>query len=100
MAMELAQVVASAQQGDKQAFYRLYQQFVPRVYAICWRLLANKQKAEDASQEVFIKVYRKIDTWKPTGGFLPWILRMIPDPSNPVSLRLQRLCCNGQSMQL
>ncbi|MFT5547623.1 RNA polymerase sigma factor, partial [Rheinheimera aquimaris] len=57
MAMEIAQAVAAAKEGDKKAFYQLYQQFVGRVYAICWRLLGNKQKAEDASQEIFIKVW-------------------------------------------
>ena len=73
MAVELAQVVASAQQGDKQAFYRLYQQFVPRVYAICWRLLANKQKAEDASQEVFIKVWQQLPLFRGDSSFATWL---------------------------
>lgn len=73
MATELAQAVASAQQGDKQAFYSLYQQFVPRVYAICWRLLANKQKAEDASQEVFIKVWQQLPLFRGDSSFATWL---------------------------
>lgn len=73
MAMELAQVVASAQQGDKQAFYSLYQQFVPRVYAICWRLLAHKQKAEDASQDVFIKVWQQLPQFRGDSSFATWL---------------------------
>ena len=75
--MELAQVVASAQQGDKQAFYSLYQQFVPRVYAICWRLLAHKQKAEDASQEVFIKVFESVHQFKGESAFSTWLYRIV-----------------------
>ena len=73
MAMEIAQAVAAAQKGDKQAFYYLYQQYVGRVYAICWRLLANKQKAEDASQEVFIKVWQQLPLFRGDSSFATWL---------------------------
>src|SRR5690606_7934758 len=73
MATELAQAVAAAKQGDKQAFYSLYQQFIGRVYAICWRLLANKQKAEDASQEVFIKVWQQLPQFRGDSSFATWL---------------------------
>ena len=73
MATELAQAVAAAKQGDKQAFYSLYQLFIGRVYAICWRLLANKQKAEDASQEVFIKVWQQLPQFRGDSSFATWL---------------------------
>ena len=73
MAMEIAQAVAAAKEGDKQAFYHLYQQFVGRVYAICWRLLGNKQKAEDASQEIFIKVWQQLPAFRGDSSFATWL---------------------------
>lgn len=73
MAMEIAQAIAAAQGGDKQAFYHLYQQFVGRVYAICWRLLGNKQKAEDASQEIFIKVWQQLPAFRGDSSFATWL---------------------------
>ena len=73
MAMEIAQAVAAAKEGDKQAFYHLYQQFVGRVYAICWRLLGNKQKAEDASQEIFIKVWQQLPAFRGDSSFKTWL---------------------------
>jgi len=73
MAMEIAQAVTAAQKGDKQAFYYLYQQYVGRVYAICWRLLANKQKAEDASQEIFIKVWQQLAGFRGDSSFATWL---------------------------
>lgn len=73
MAMELAQAVAAAKQGDKQAFHSVYQQFIGRVYAICWRLLANRQKAEDASQEVFIKVWQQLPLFRGDSSFATWL---------------------------
>lgn len=73
MAMELAQAIAAAKNGDKQAFYSVYQQFIGRVYAVCWRLLANKQKAEDASQEVFIKVWQQLQGFRGDSSFATWL---------------------------
>jgi len=73
MAMEIAQAVAAAKEGDKKAFYQLYEQFVGRVYAICWRLLGNKQKAEDASQEIFIKVWQQLPAFRGDSSFGTWL---------------------------
>jgi RNA polymerase sigma-70 factor, ECF subfamily len=73
MAMEIAQAIAAAKNGDTQAFYSLYQQFIGRVYAICWRLLGNRQKAEDASQEIFIKVWQQLPTFRGDSSFATWL---------------------------
>lgn len=64
------------QSGEEAAFDEIVARYQGRVYAVAYRVTGNREDALDVSQEVFIKVYRKIDTWKPTGGFLPWILRM------------------------
>lgn len=73
MADDITQVVTAAQRGDKQAFYTLYQQFVGRVYAICWRLLAQRQKAEDACQEVFVKIWQQLPTFRFDSSFATWL---------------------------
>lgn len=73
MAMDIAAAVNLAQQGDLTAFKRLHQQFVGRVYAICWRLLGNKQKAEDASQEVFIKIWQQLPQFRHDSSFATWL---------------------------
>ncbi|MDP5144077.1 RNA polymerase sigma factor [Rheinheimera baltica] len=73
MAMEIAQAIAAAKHGDKQAFHHVYQQFVGRVYAICWRLLANRQKAEDACQDVFIKVWQQLPAFRGDCSFATWL---------------------------
>ena len=73
MAMDIAQAVTAAQKGDKQAFYYLYQQYIGRVYAICWRLLANKQKAEDACQDIFIKAWQQLAEFRGDSSFATWL---------------------------
>jgi len=69
------------QSGDEAAFDEIVARFQGRVYAVAYRVVGNREDALDVCQDVFIKVYRKIDTWKPTGGFLPWILRMTTNHS-------------------
>lgn len=67
--------------GEEEAFDEIVARFQGRVFAVAYRVLGNREDALDASQEVFLKVYRKIDRWKPTGGFLPWILRLTTNHS-------------------
>ena len=69
------------QAGEEEAFDEIVARFQGRVFAATYRVLGNREDALDASQEVFIKVYRKIGKWKPTGGFLPWVLRLATNHS-------------------
>lgn len=71
--MEIAQAISAAQRGDRQAFYQLYREYTDRVYAICWRLLADKQKAEDACQEVFIKLWQQLPQFRGDSQFATWL---------------------------
>lgn len=73
MSAEITQVIRSAQNGDRQAFYLLYQQHVARVYAVCWRLLGDAQKAEDACQEIFIKVWQRLPEFKGDSTLATWL---------------------------
>ena len=71
--MEIAAAIEAAQQGDKAAFKLLYQQFIGRVYAICLRLLANRHKAEEASQDIFIKVWQQLPAFRGDSSFATWL---------------------------
>ncbi len=71
--MEIAAAIEAAKQGDKHAFKILYQQFIGRVYAICWRLLANKHKAEEACQDIFVKVWQQLPAFRGDSSFATWL---------------------------
>ena len=71
--MDIAAAIKAAKQGDKDAFRLLYQQFIGRVYAICLRLLANRHKAEEASQDVFIKVWQQLPAFRGDSSFATWL---------------------------
>jgi RNA polymerase sigma-70 factor (ECF subfamily) len=72
---ELALVRAAAA-GDSDAFEKLYQQHYKRVYAICLRMLGNPAQAEDITQEVFLLVYRKLDSFRGESAFTTWLHRL------------------------
>jgi len=62
--------------GDESAFDELVRRYQGRVYAVAYRVTGNREDALDVAQESLLKAYRKIYTWQPTGGFLPWLLRL------------------------
>ena len=53
--------IAQVKQGSQNAFHSLYQQHHKRIYALCWRMLADKESAEDVCQEVFVVLWQKIN---------------------------------------
>ncbi len=65
--------IAAAQSGDREAFHRIYLAHVGKVYALCFRLSGDTSTAEDATQEVFIQVWRKIQTYKGDSLFSTWL---------------------------
>jgi RNA polymerase sigma-70 factor, ECF subfamily len=65
-----------AQQGDAAAFEIIYQQHSARVYAICLRMLCDPVQAEDLVQEVFIRLFRKIHTYRGESAFSTWLHRL------------------------
>jgi RNA polymerase sigma-70 factor (ECF subfamily) len=54
----------------------LYARFGPTIYARCRRLLKNPSIAEDATQEVFLKVLKHIESAPHEDAVLPWIHRI------------------------
>ena len=63
-------------QGDTAAWRRLVRRFTPLVYRVALRMLRNQPAAEDASQEVFIRVHRSFHGFDPTRPLAPWISRI------------------------
>ena len=62
--------------GDRLAFDELVRRHQGRVFAVAYRITLNRDDALDVAQEALLKAYRKIGAWRPTSGFLPWLLRV------------------------
>ena len=78
------------QGGDERAFEELIRRHQGRVYAVAYRLTFNREDALDVAQESFIKVYRKIGSWRPTGSFLAWLLRLTSNQAIDHARRTRR----------
>ena len=68
-----SQWIAQAQQGDQQAFHHLYENYHRRIYALCWRMMADKDSAEDVCQEVFVQLWQKITNFRGESKFSTWL---------------------------
>ncbi|TRY33826.1 RNA polymerase sigma factor [Aliiglaciecola sp. M165] len=66
-------LIAAVQQGDRKAYQTLYQTYIGQVYALCFRLTSDQALAEDAAQEVFIQLWRKIGNFKGDSKFSTWL---------------------------
>jgi RNA polymerase sigma-70 factor (ECF subfamily) len=71
-----AEAIRRAQQGDAEAFERIYRLHSRRVYALCLRMLGNTAEAEDLAQEAFLQLFRKIGTFRGESAFSTWLHRL------------------------
>src|ERR1700738_2862846 len=62
--------------GDLLRFEELYKLHHRRVYSVCLRMTGNTAEAEDLSQEVFVQVFRKLDTFRGESSFTTWLHRL------------------------
>ncbi len=71
-----ADLIAGCMEGDRRMQQELYQRFSPKMYGVCLRYAANAEEAQDILQEGFIKVFRKLDSFRSEGSFEGWIRRI------------------------
>ncbi len=71
-----ASLVARARGGDLDAFEQLVREHTQAVYAHALRFFGDPNTAEDVVQEVFIKVYRSIDSFSGSSAFSTWLYRV------------------------
>ena len=75
---QAAELVALAQQGDQQAFATLYETYRPLVYRFLRRRLDGSDEiVEDLTEDVFVKLYEKLDRYVERGlPFTAWLYRI------------------------
>lgn len=71
-----ALLIRKAQNGDVSAFEKLVSLYAKKIYNYCYRMTDNREDAEDLTQEVFIKVYQNLKSFKGDSKFSTWIYRI------------------------
>ena len=70
------QVVALAQQGKEAAYRELLARYERPVFSLIFRMVRDRETAEDLSQETFIKVLNNIDRYSPDFKFSSWLFKI------------------------
>lgn len=73
--LELARVRA-AQAGDANAFRAVYEAHVGRVRALCLRLSGDVVRADELTQDVFVRVWERLSTFRGESAFGTWLHRL------------------------
>lgn len=68
--------VALAASGDRRAFERVYRAHVDRVFSICCRMVGDRAKAEELTQDVFVRCWEKLGTFRGQSTFSTWLHRL------------------------
>lgn len=72
----LGDLIKQAKTGDVQAFQGLYDHYAKRLLNFSFKLLGNREEAEDVVQETFTAVFRKLKSLKDDNRFEAWIFRI------------------------
>ena len=73
-AHELEQLLLRVGQGDRSAFGQLYELTRGAVYAMALSVLRDAGAAQDAAQDVFVKVWESAHSYRPQGSPMAWLL--------------------------
>jgi RNA polymerase sigma-70 factor (ECF subfamily) len=71
-----ATLVERARAGDRAAFSALVLRHQTVVYRVCYRILGNPDDAADATQEAFLRAYRRLDSFRGQSAFKTWLMRL------------------------
>lgn len=69
-------LVRRSKQGDTQAFADLVRRYQDRIFNTAFRMMGERQVAEDITQDVFLKVYAGLDGFQEKAAFSTWIYRI------------------------
>lgn len=73
-ALDLRTLVRQCLTGDQTAMLALVERFRGQVFGLCYRMLNQRQDAEDCAQETFVRVLKNLHRWDSGRDFEPWIL--------------------------
>lgn len=68
--------VRNAREGDFEAFEQLYREHVSRIHAICVRMTGDPSRAEELTQQAFVRAWQNLDGFRGDGSFFHWLRRL------------------------
>ena len=75
-ARSIEALVRLAQGGDTRAFEALYRRLAGRIYALCLRMSGDAQRAEELTQDVFVRTWERMGSFRGDSQFTTWLHRL------------------------
>jgi RNA polymerase sigma-70 factor (ECF subfamily) len=85
---DVATLLERCRAGNELAWEMLVRRYQSRIYAVAYHYTRNTEEARDLAQEIFVRVYQRLDSFHGEQRFLPWLLRVA---RNACIDRLRRL---------
>jgi RNA polymerase sigma-70 factor (ECF subfamily) len=70
-------LIASCLKGNRSSQYTMYKRYCDAMFNVCYRILGSEPEAEDALQESFTDVFRRLDTFRGESSLGAWIKRIV-----------------------
>jgi RNA polymerase sigma-70 factor, ECF subfamily len=86
---DVNELVRRAQAGETQAFETLMRTYDRQILSLAYQMLGNSMDAEDVTQEVFMRAYRRLSDFRFESEFFTWLYRIAVNCS--ISARRRRL---------
>ena len=74
-------LIGRLKERDPSAFDEIVRRYMDKVFSLTYRMLGNRQEAEDVAQEVFITVFKTVDSFRGEAKFSTWLLRIAANQS-------------------
>jgi len=73
---DVATLVDRCRRGDGLAWEALVRRFQSRVYSVAYHYMRDADEARDAAQDIFVRVYQRLDGYDGSSAFIAWLLRV------------------------
>jgi RNA polymerase sigma-70 factor (ECF subfamily) len=70
------EIVRGAQRGERESLTWIYDTYRRRIYNLCYRMIHDGADAEDLTHDVFVQVFRRIETFRGDSAFGTWLHRL------------------------
>ena len=74
--MDISKLLERCRRGDDLAWEALVRAYQSRIYGLAYHYMRDAEEARDVAQEVFIRIYERLETFKADEAFLPWALKL------------------------
>ncbi|HTA43077.1 MAG TPA: sigma-70 family RNA polymerase sigma factor [Bryobacteraceae bacterium] len=80
--LEDQRLISSLQAGEESAYEKLIERFQAPVYNLAYRLLNDQADASDVAQEVFLKIFRNVGSFRRESSLRTWVYRIAVNESH------------------